>query len=122
MKELRENRPRKVFVGARTSDARLGAYAEEAVEKLNSAAEKIYPRESRSFLGRAEVVIGIKPDGSLESVEISRSSGNKNFDEAVLRIVKHASPFAEFPPEIRRDTDLLYLVRTLESMKVFGSK
>jgi periplasmic protein TonB len=33
-------------------------------------------------------------------------------DDAAFRIVKMASPYAAFPPDIRRDTDLLVITRT----------
>ena len=33
-------------------------------------------------------------------------------DDAAFRIVRMASPYARFPPDIRRDTDLLVITRT----------
>jgi protein TonB len=33
-------------------------------------------------------------------------------DDAAFRIVRMASPYAAFPPDIRRDTDLLAITRT----------
>jgi len=45
-------------------------------------------------------------------VEISRSSGQKVLDDAALRIVRLASPYAVFPAAIRRDTDVLEITRT----------
>ena len=58
------------------------------------------------------VTVEIRADGSLENVEISRSSGKKVLDEAALRIVRLAAPFAPFPPDIARDTDILSITRT----------
>ena len=57
-------------------------------------------------------LIVIRADGSLERAEISRSSGKKVLDEAALRIVRLAAPFAPFPPDIARDTDILSITRT----------
>ena len=56
--------------------------------------------------------MSIKSDGEVEKVEINRSSGHKVLDEAALRIVKLAAPFAPFPEDIRRDTDILVISRT----------
>ena len=54
----------------------------------------------------------INHDGSLNRVDINRSSGYKVLDDAAKRIVQMASPYAPFPPDIRRDTDILEITRT----------
>jgi protein TonB len=45
-------------------------------------------------------------------VEINRSSGQRVLDAAAVKIVEMAGPFAAFPPDIRRDTDILHITRT----------
>jgi periplasmic protein TonB len=56
--------------------------------------------------------VGIRADGSLESIAVDHASGQKVLDQAATRIVEMASPYAPFPPEIKRDTDILYITRT----------
>ncbi len=51
--------------------------------------------------------VAIAADGDLREVRIARSSGYAELDEAARRIVKLAAPFPPFPPELRRDFDLL---------------
>jgi len=58
------------------------------------------------------LTVSLNHDGSLNRVDINRSSGYKVLDEAAQRIVRMAAPFAPFPPEIRRDTDILEITRT----------
>ena len=41
-----------------------------------------------------------------------RSSGHALLDEAAVRIVKLAAPYAPFPPAIRKDTDIIEITRT----------
>ena len=36
----------------------------------------------------------------------------KILDAAALKIVEMAGPYAPFPPDIRNDTDILYITRT----------
>ena len=48
----------------------------------------------------------------MDEVEINRSSGIKILDEAALRIVGLAAPYAPFPPDIAKDTDILSITRT----------
>ena len=54
----------------------------------------------------------IMKDGSVEKVTVTKSSGIKEVDEAAVRGVLAASPFAPLPPEIKRDTDILTITRT----------
>jgi protein TonB len=56
--------------------------------------------------------VTIRADGTVDSIELDRSSGLKVLDAAAFRIVKMATPFAAFPADIRRDTDLLVITRT----------
>ena len=53
----------------------------------------------------------IKSDGEVDKVEINRSSGHQILDDAARRIVTMSGPYAAFPPDIRRDTDLLVITR-----------
>ena len=45
-------------------------------------------------------------------VRILDSSGYAILDDAAVRIVQLAAPFAPFPPEMRRNTDVLEIIRT----------
>jgi len=104
--------PRKQFVSSR-SESRFTEYVREWSARVESVGNANYPDEARGKLyGRVQVVVTLRPDGSVDSAEIGRSSGHEVLDRAALRIVELASPFAPFPPEIRRDTDLLVIVRT----------
>jgi protein TonB len=48
----------------------------------------------------------------VQKIEINRSSGHKVLDDAARRIVQMASPYAAFPQDIRRDTDIIEITRT----------
>jgi len=45
-------------------------------------------------------------------VAVMRSSGHQILDRAAERIVRMAGPYAEFPPAVRKDTDILVITRT----------
>ena len=72
-----------------------------------------YPAEARGrYYGNLRLTVTIRPDGSVESIELDRSSGLKVLDAAAFKIVQMASPYAPFPADIRSDTDLLVITRT----------
>ena len=62
--------------------------------------------------GTLIVYVEVGSDGALVTAEIQRPSGNKVFDDAALRIVRLAAPFGPFPPELRKETDILAFART----------
>jgi protein TonB len=109
-----QKRPRRKFIGARTQEFRFARYVEDWRLKIERVGELNYPQAARDqrIYGSLVVTVAIKSDGKLEGVEINRPSGFKILDEAALRIVKLAAPFAPFPPDISKDVDILHITRT----------
>ncbi|NMG45730.1 TonB family protein [Aromatoleum toluvorans] len=107
-------RPRKTpITAARAKEYRFAQYVEDWRQKIERVGTLNYPDAARGRLyGSLLLYVAIKADGSVERVEIQRSSGEKVLDEAALRIVKLAGPFAPFPDSIRADTDIVEIVRT----------
>lgn len=114
--EAYQKRPKRRFIGARTQEYRFARYAEDWRMKVERIGNLNYPEAARreKRYGNLQLTVGIRSDGSLESLEINRSSGEKILDEAAIRIVKLAGQngFAPFPPDISRDTDVLHITRT----------
>lgn len=108
-----QKRPRKNFIGARTSEYRFAQYEEDWRAKIERLGTLHYPAEARGKLyGSLRLTVTIRADGTVESIDLDRSSGLKVLDQAAFLIVKLSAPFAAFPPDIRKDTDLLVITRT----------
>jgi protein TonB len=108
-----QKRPRKKFIGARATEYRFAQYEDDWRQKVERIGTLNYPAEARGKLyGDLRLTVTIRPDGSVQSVDLDRSSGLKVLDAAAFKIVRMASPFAPFPPDIRKDTDLLVITRT----------
>ncbi|MBX9917434.1 MAG: TonB family protein [Nitrosomonas sp.] len=111
-----QKRPKRKFVGARTKEYRFARYVEDWRIKVERIGNLNYPEAARKekLYGNLQLTVGIRADGSLESIEINRSSGEKILDEAAVNIVKLAGQngFAPFPPDISQDTDILHITRT----------
>lgn len=112
--ESYQQRPRRRFIGARTQEFRFARYLEDWRTKVERVGETNYPQAARDqrIYGSLVVTVSIKADGSLERVDINRSSGQRILDAAALRIVQLAAPFAAFPADIARDTDIISITRT----------
>jgi protein TonB len=108
-----QKRPRKKFIGARAAEYRFAQYEEEWRAKVERVGTLNYPPEARGKIyGSLRLTVTLRPDGSVDTIELDRSSGLKVLDAAAFKIVKMATPFGVFPPDIRRDTDLLVITRT----------
>ena len=110
-----QSRPKRKNVGARTTEYGLSQYVEGWRLKVERVGNLNYPEEARQkkLYGSVRVTVNILADGNLESAEIDRSSGSKILDEAALRVIRMAAPYAPLPDNIRKDTDILGITRTL---------
>ncbi|MBK1681892.1 energy transducer TonB [Rhodocyclus tenuis] len=105
-------RPRKRNIGLRTDEYRFAQYVEDWRQKVERIGTLNYPDAARGKLyGSLVLTVTIRNDGSVEKIEINRSSGHRILDDAARRIVQMASPYSPFPPDIRRDTDILEITR-----------
>ena len=109
-----QKRPKRRFIGARAEEYRFARYVEDWRLKVERIGNLNYPEAARSqkLYGSLLLTTGIRADGSIESVVVERSSGKRVLDLAAAHIVQMGGPYAPFPPDIRRDTDILYITRT----------
>ena len=112
--EAYQKLPRRKFIGARTQEYRFAQYIEDWRIKVERIGNLNYPEAARQkrIYGSLQLTVSIRADGSVENVEVSRSSGQRILDAAAQRIVKLAAPFSPLPPDIRKDTDILSITRT----------
>lgn len=106
--------PQRKFIGARTQEYRYAQYIEDWRVKVERIGNMNYPTQARQqkIFGKLQLTVSIRANGTLESVEVSKSSGQRILDAAAVRIVKLAAPYAPFPEDIRKDTEILSIVRT----------
>lgn len=109
-----QERPRRKFIGARAQEYRFARYVDDWRQKIERIGELNYPQAARDqgIYGSLVATVSIRANGSLEKVQIDRSSGHKLLDEATVRIVTMAAPYSRFPENIARDTDILHITRT----------
>lgn len=73
-----------------------------------------YPKEAENCFNdcRLRVLVAINPNGTIHDLKILESSGRKVLDDAAMRIVRMAAPFAPFTEDMRATTDILEIIRT----------
>jgi protein TonB len=109
-----QQRPKRKFIGARTSEYRFAQYVDNWRLKIEHVGNLNYPEEAkmRGARGSLLLTVAIKANGEVESIEINRSSGIRILDDAAKRIVRLAAPYDKFPDSIKRDTDIIHITRT----------
>ena len=106
-------RPRKTFVGARAAEVRYALYVEDWRQKIERIGNLNYPESARGRIyGSLRLTVSINSDGTLAAMDLESSSGYKILDAAAEQIVRLAAPYAKFPPDIRKETDILVITRT----------
>ena len=81
-----------------------------------------YPEAARkrNLSGSLILDVALSADGSINQITIRRSSGQKVLDDAAIRIVELASPYAPFPAQVRKETDILHITRTWQFLDQKG--
>ena len=94
-----------------SDDAR---YQLEWQQKVENVGNRYYPEEARrkKYSGDVRLVVALLPDGSIKRIDVLASSGRNVLDQAAIRSVKLAAPFAPFPDELREKADILEIIRT----------
>ncbi len=88
-------------------------YMKDWENKVERTGNLNYPDVARKkgFSGTLTMDVGIKADGSIYSMRITKSSGIKALDDAAKRIVRLSAPFAALPAELLQELDVLVITR-----------
>ncbi len=108
-------RPRVNYIDTLSAKTATEAtYVREWVEKVERVGNLNYPDEVRNKHLSGTLILGvlINHDGTVEMMEVRSSAGKSLLDESAKRIVNIASPYKEFPSEMRESYDQLMITRT----------
>jgi protein TonB len=94
-----------LYVTADTRASRLAPYLNDWRQKVERIGTLNYPSvaQRRGLSGNPVIEVALQRDGKLKSARIQRSSGYPEIDAAALGILRLASPFDPFPPQLARE-------------------
>ena len=119
-RQIYAKRPRiKRLTSLSTASSADAFYLNSWRRKIETVGNLNYPQKARKskLYGSLRLMVAILPDGSLKEVELLESSGYQVLDDAAIRIVRLSVPYAPFPDELRRSTDVLEIIRTWQFRK-----
>jgi len=109
-------RPKKRVLSSRTKEFSAAAYHEAWRKKVERIGTMNYPQEAKQkgINGSLILAVDINPDGSVspDGITLIRSSGHKLLDDAAIKIVRLASPYAPIPENVLKNYDLVTITRT----------
>ncbi len=106
---LRGRQDGKYEVIPNTRQSIIAPYLDSWRRKVEKLGTMNFPQIARNVKASANPVleVAIKADGSVGQIIVRRSSGRKELDQAALSILRLASPFDPFPPELHKKYDEL---------------
>ncbi|TLX53498.1 energy transducer TonB [Stutzerimonas nosocomialis] len=89
-------------------------YRDEWRKKVERIGNLNYPDEARRqhIYGSLRMLVTINRDGTVHELQVLESSGQAVLDEAAMRIVRLAAPFAPFTGELAQSFDQVEIIRT----------
>lgn len=106
-------RPRRTFVAPSAEASRYAQYLDAWRSRVEAVGTQHYPEEARGKVyGSLRMTVYVRSDGSVADVQIDSPAPQAVLNQAARRIVQLSAPFAPFPPDIARDTDVLAITRT----------
>jgi protein TonB len=108
-------RPKRKFISANTAEYEFASYMRGWVTRVERIGNLNYPDEARrrNLVGQLLMTVAVRRDGSVERIDIIRSSGYPLLDEAALRIVRLGEPYPPLP-ETDEQIEILHITRTWE--------
>ena len=121
-REWQSKLPRRQFISANTKEYEFASYMSAWVAKVERVGNLNYPSELRrnKLHGDLVLTVGINQNGTVESIDVMRSSGITEIDNAAISIVQMAAPYAPLPDNIAEKVDVLHITRTWRFESAFG--
>jgi periplasmic protein TonB len=115
-RKVLSKRPKKRRISSRTKEYAGAAYHDAWRRKVERIGNLNYPLEAKQkrINGNLMLSVDINPDGSVppDGIVVSRSSGHKVLDDAAIKIVRLAAPYAEIPENVLQGYDMITIIRT----------
>ena len=113
--QLYAKRPRINHIDTLSAKTAIEAkYIKDWVDKVEIVGNINYPSQARQKRLNGSLIMSVlvNHDGDVVSSIIQSSSGEKLLDDAAKKVVQLASPFKQFPSEMKEKYDQLMITRT----------
>ena len=106
---IHDDDPRQLVISADTRDSVVAPYLDNWKRRIEAVGAEYFPELGNldGLTGSPTLEVSIEASGHLREVVMRKTSGSTVLDKAALDILRRASPFEPFPPEISAEYDRL---------------
>ena len=122
--QMLTKRPRiRRLTASSTRQSNDALYMNQWLHKIEKVGNLNYPADARrnKISGSLRLLVALRADGTVHEIQVLESSGHKILDDAAKHIVRLASPFSPFPEDMRKQTDILEIIRTWQFQQTLFS-
>jgi periplasmic protein TonB len=114
-----QKKPRSTFLSPSVKSDAAANYMAMWREQVESVGNANYPDQARQQQISAELIIdvAINPDGSINKVNLVKRSAYPFLNDAAIRFIELASPFAAFPDELKATSDIIHITRSFHFLE-----
>jgi protein TonB len=100
----------------------VNQYIKDWEQKVERIGNFNYPQAARQkdFAAKLTLEVGINADGSIHSMQIKKSSGDAEIDQAAKNIVQMSAPFSPLPSALVEELDVLMIHRVWQFADELG--
>jgi periplasmic protein TonB len=99
-------RPKKRYISPATQEAVYAIYYDQLRRRIEDRGTRDFPEsKGRKLYGELTMNLTVDARGRVIDTDVVRSSGNTVLDQRAMAIVRAASPFGLFGPEMRQHAD-----------------
>lgn len=112
------SKPKIRYIGTRAKDADMALYMNAWRRKVEKFGNDHYSKEARNkkIYGKVKLTTLIRSDGTIEKIQLNKSSGYKVLDRHALSVVRGAAPYMPFKESLKKKADILGITRTFTYM------
>lgn len=114
-----QKKPRRTFLSPSVKSDAAANYMAMWREQVESVGNANYPDQARQQQISAELIVdvAINPDGSINKVNLVKRSAYPFLNDAAIRFIELASPFAAFPDELKATSDIIHITRSFHFLE-----
>ncbi|MBT5559750.1 MAG: energy transducer TonB [Proteobacteria bacterium] len=114
-----QKKPRRTFLSPSVKSDAAANYMAMWREQVESVGNANYPAQARQQQISAELIVdvAINPDGSINEVNLVKRSAYPFLNDAAIRFIELASPFAAFPEELKATSDIIHITRSFHFLE-----
>ncbi len=108
-----QQKPRKEFLSPSTKQNEAAEYLEAWRKKVEQVGNANYPIQAKANALSGSLILSVElnRNGTISTITVIKPAPHKILNDAALRFVRDASPYASFPDQIDPRTDILVITR-----------